>query len=252
MGCTFCATGQMGLSRQLSSAEIFEQAARFARELARRGERLSNVVFMGMGEPLANYDNALAAARRINDELGVGARHITISTVGLVRGISKLAEDPLQVTLAVSLHQATDEARSAIMPVNRRYDLEALLGSVRDYQAKTRRRVTFEWAAIAGENDDVDTAATLGKLLKSHGIRDAHVNVIPLNPTKGYGGKRAKNGAVDRFCKTLTADFGYSATPRVRRGIDIDAGCGQLTTSILEAALDEQEAAGEAALVSSR
>ena len=239
MGCTFCATGQMGLTRHLTAAEIFEQAARFSRELSARGERLSNVVFMGMGEPLANYENVMAAARRINDELGVGARHITISTVGLARGIGKLAEDPLAVTLAVSLHQATDAARSAIMPVNDRYDLETLLGAVRDYQAATRRRVTFEWAAIAGENDDVDAARTLGALLKKHGIRDAHVNVIPLNPTKGYGGKRAKNGAVDRFCKTLEAEFGVSATPRVRRGIDIDAGCGQLTTSVLEDASED-------------
>ena len=124
MGCTFCATGQMGFSRHLTSAEIFEQASRFSRELRRRGERLSNVVFMGMGEPLANYDNVIEAARRIHDELGVGARHITISTVGLARGIEKLADDPLPVTLAVSLHQADDESRSAIMPVNKRYDLE--------------------------------------------------------------------------------------------------------------------------------
>ncbi|KAH8060363.1 hypothetical protein JL721_9123 [Aureococcus anophagefferens] len=153
MGCTFCATGQMGLTRHLTAAEIFEQAARFSRGAERPGRAA-----------------------------------------------------------------ATDAARSAIMPVNDRYDLETLLGAVRDYQAATRRRVTFEWAAIAGENDDVDAARTLGALLKKHGIRDAHVNVIPLNPTKGYGGKRAKNGAVDRFCKTLETEFGVSATPRVRRG----------------------------------
>ena len=190
---------------------------------------------MGMGEPLANYDNVMAAARRINAELGVGARKITVSTVGLAPGIDRLADDPLQVTLAVSLHQADDAARSAIMPVNRRFPLETLLGAVRGYQAKTRRRVTFEWAAIAGENDDVATARRLGALLKSHGIRDAHVNVIPLNPTAGFGGDRSRASAVDAFCAALDEDFGYSATPRVRRGIDIDAGCGQLTTSLLAA-----------------
>jgi len=239
MGCTFCATGQMGFSRHLTSAEIFEQAARFSRELRRKGERLSNVVFMGMGEPLANYENVMAAARRINDELEVGARHITISTVGLARGIGKLAADPLQVTLAVSLHQATDEKRSAIMPVNKRYDLEALLGAVRDYQAATRRRVTFEWAGIAGENDDAAAARELGRLLRRHAVKDAHVNVIPLNPTSGFRGKKSTN--VNEFCSTLTKEFGYSATPRVRRGIDIDAGCGQLTTAVLA---DEDDGAG--------
>lgn len=232
MGCTFCATGQMGFTRHLTSAEIFEQASRFSRELKRRGERLSNVVFMGMGEPLANYDSVLTAARRINDELGVGARHITISTVGLARGIEKLADDPLQVTLAVSLHQADDEARSAIMPVNRRYDLEALLASINAYQKKTKRRVTFEWAAIAGENDDANAARKLGRLLKRHAVKDAHVNVIPLNPTAGFTGKKSTNGNVDSFCRTLEDEFGISATPRVRRGIDIDAGCGQLTTAL--------------------
>lgn len=232
MGCTFCATGQMGFKRHLTAAEIFEQASRFSRELRRRDERLSNVVFMGMGEPLENYDQVLAAARRINDELGVGARHITISTVGLAHGIEKLADDPLQVTLAVSLHQADDEARSAIMPVNRRYDLETLLASINKYQRKTKRRVTFEWAAIAGENDDAQAARKLGRLLKRHAVRDAHVNVIPLNPTAGFSGKKSTN--VDSFCKTLQDEFRISATPRVRRGIDIDAGCGQLTTALEE------------------
>ena len=232
MGCTFCATGQMGFSRHLSAAEIFEQASRFSRELRRRGERLSNVVFMGMGEPLANYDNVIEAARRIHDELGVGARHITISTVGLARGIEKLADEDIPVTLAVSLHQADDESRSAIMPVNKRYDLETLLSSINNYQRKTKRRVTFEWAAIQGENDDEQAARKLGKLLKRHSVKDAHVNVIPLNPTKGFSGKKSSN--VDTFCRTLQDEFRISATPRVRRGIDIDAGCGQLTTALEE------------------
>ncbi|KAJ1460161.1 hypothetical protein M885DRAFT_433905 [Pelagophyceae sp. CCMP2097] len=234
MRCAFCATGQMGFTRNLSSAEIFEQAARFSRELTAKGERLSNVVYMGMGEPMANYDAVLESVRRINTELGIGARSITISTVGLVNGIDRLAEEPMQVGLAVSLHHSTDAARSAIMPINKRYDLAALLGSVRKYQLKTNRKVTFEWAAISGVNDGADTAKELAQLLQQHEIFNAHVNVIPLNPTAGYGGARSRSSNVDEFCALLVKK-GYSATPRVRRGIDIDAGCGQLTTKLNEA-----------------
>ena len=136
------------------------------------------------------------------------------------------------MTRARAARQADDEARSAIMPVNRRYDLEALLASINAYQKKTKRRVTFEWAAIAGENDDANAARKLGRLLKRHAVKDAHVNVIPLNPTAGFTGKKSTNGNVDSFCRTLEDEFGISATPRVRRGIDIDAGCGQLTTAL--------------------
>lgn len=186
MGCVFCATGQMGFSRQLSSAEIFEQAQIFSTELKRKGERLSNIVFMGMGEPLANYDNVLQAVRRLNTDLGIGARHITISTVGLAPRIRKLAEEGIQVGLAVSLHQASDAKRSALMPVNKRYPIPELLDACRYYIEKTNRRISFEWALIRDDTDTEDTARELGKLLK--GIL-CHVNVIPLNPTAKFGGK---------------------------------------------------------------
>lgn len=186
MGCVFCATGQMGFSRQLTSGEIFEQAQLFSSELKAKGERLSNIVMMGMGEPLANYDNVLTAIRRFNDELGIGARHITISTVGIAPRIRKLAEENLQVGLAISLHQATDEKRSALMPVNKRFNIETLIDACRYYIEKTNRRISFEWALISGQTDTDDSAHELGVLLR--GLL-CHVNVIPLNPTKGFDGQ---------------------------------------------------------------
>ena len=186
MGCVFCATGQMGFSRQLSSAEIFEQAQIFSTELKKTNQRLSNVVFMGMGEPLANYDNVLAAVRRLNTDLGIGARHITISTVGLAPRIRKLAEENIQVGLAVSLHQTTDAKRSALMPVNKRYPIPELLEACRYYIERTNRRISFEWALIRGDTDTEETAHELGRLLKG---MLCHVNVIPLNPTTKFDGK---------------------------------------------------------------
>jgi 23S rRNA (adenine2503-C2)-methyltransferase len=186
MGCVFCATGQMGFSRQLTSVEIFEQAQRFSAELRQRGERLSNIVFMGMGEPLANYENVMNAVRRLNQDLGIGARHITISTVGLAPRIRKLANETLQVGLAISLHQATDAKRSALMPVNNRYPIQELMDSCREYSTKTNRRISFEWALIRDQTDTEESAHELGQLLE--GLL-CHVNVIPLNPTKGFDGK---------------------------------------------------------------
>jgi len=228
MGCVFCATGQMGFFRQLTSSEIFEQAQMFSAELRAKGQRLSNIVMMGMGEPLANYENVMEAVRRLNTELGIGHRHITISTVGLTPRIRKLADENAQVGLAVSLHQVNDEKRSALMPVNARYPIPELLDACRYYVAKTNRRITFEWALIRGETDTPLTAHELGKLLR--GLL-CHVNVIPLNPTKGFGGKPTPKAGVDEFCKIL-GEYGISATPRTRRGIDIDAGCGQLSTEL--------------------
>jgi 23S rRNA (adenine2503-C2)-methyltransferase len=186
MGCVFCATGQMGFARQLSSAEIFEQAQRFSAELKLKDKRLSNIVFMGMGEPLANYDNVMEAVRRFNTELGIGMRHLTISTVGLAPRIRKLADSDLQVSLAISLHQATNEKRSPLMPINGRFPIEELLDSCRYYISKTNRRISFEWALIRGETDTPGSARELGRLLKG---MLCHVNVIPLNPTKGYDGR---------------------------------------------------------------
>ena len=232
MGCVFCATGQMGFGRDLTGTEIFEQAMRFARELAARGARLSNVVFMGMGEPFHNYDATLEAVRQLMDRLGIGARHITVSTVGLAPQIRRFADEGLQVKLAVSLHKADDAQRSALMPVNRRWGIAELLEACHYYVKRSKRRVTFEWAAIAGENDTVEEAHQLGKLLS--GLL-CHVNIIPLNRTGGYAGAPAGAVNVERFIEILR-QYGIEATVRVRRGIDIDAGCGQLKTAVIGSA----------------
>ncbi|MFQ3567184.1 MAG: 23S rRNA (adenine(2503)-C(2))-methyltransferase RlmN [Aggregatilineales bacterium] len=229
MGCIFCATGQMGFARHLTADEIFEQAFFFARDLEALGERLSNVVLMGMGEPFHNYEASIAAVRRIMRDLGIGARHITVSTVGLVPMIRRFADEGLQVKLAVSLHAATDAEREALLPVNRRWPLAELMNACRAYVEKTGRRITFEWTLIHGENDTPEQAHALGRLLR--GLK-CHVNVIPLNPTGGYHGGPSAAGRVDAFVATL-ADYGISATVRVRRGIDINAGCGQLKAKVL-------------------
>lgn len=221
----------MGFARQLTAEEIFEQVARFANELKADGERLSNVVMMGMGEPLANYRNVIAAIRRMNEELGIGARKITVSTVGVVPNIRKLMDEDLQVRLALSLHCATEEERTALLPANRRYGgLHELMTTIKEYIRVKRQRVTFEWALIEGENDSPEVARTLGRLLRTYDIRPdmAHVNLIPLNPTGGYGGGPSGRKNVAKFVDVLEKEFGISATPRMRRGIDIDAGCGQL------------------------
>ncbi len=231
LGCVFCATGQMGFGRHLSAAEIFEQALIFARDLAARGERLSNVVFMGMGEPFHNYEASLEAIDLLMKRLGIGARHITISTVGLVPQIRRFADEGLQVKLAVSLHKTDDSERSALMPVNRVWPIAELMDACRYYVERTQRRITFEWAAIAGENDTVAEARRLGRLLA--GLH-CHVNVIPLNPTGGYKGGPAPAPDLNRFLTTLR-QHGVPATARLRRGIDIDAGCGQLKTAAHDA-----------------
>jgi 23S rRNA (adenine2503-C2)-methyltransferase len=230
MGCVFCATGQMGFGRHLTPTEIFEQVWRYDRALKADGERLSNVVLMGMGEPFHNYTSVVTAMRRMNQDLGIGARHITVSTVGIVPKIKELATEGIQVTLAVSLHAATDAARSVLMPVNRKWSVEDLVGACRDYVDQTHRRVTFEWALIEGQTDTVEEAHRLGHLLS--GLL-CHVNLIPLNPTGGYGGRPSAPERVKRFVRTL-GRHGVPASVRVRRGIDIDAGCGQLRSRVVE------------------
>ncbi len=229
MGCVFCATGQMGFGRNLSAAEIFEQALLFARELAAHGERLSNVVFMGMGEPFHNYEASLDALRQLMSRLGIGARHITVSTVGLAPQIRRFADEGLQVKLAVSLHKVDDAERTALLPVNRRWPIAELLDACRYYVEKTDRRISFEWAAIAGENDTLEEAQRLGKLLA--GLR-CHVNIIPLNPTDAYSGTPSAGDNLEQFVAILR-QYGVPATLRLRRGIDIDAGCGQLKTAVI-------------------
>jgi 23S rRNA (adenine2503-C2)-methyltransferase len=226
VGCTFCATGQMGFRRNLTSGEIVAQALHFARLLRAEGERLTNVVLMGMGEPLLNYEASLTAVRRLIDPQGLnlGQRHITLSTVGLVPGIRRLAGEGLQITLAVSLHAATDQLRDRLIPINRRYGLDALFEACHTYVEHTGRRVSFEWALIEGVNDTHRQAQALAARLE--GLL-AHVNVIPLNPTPGYGGQPSSPAALAAFTAELKRHH-IPYTVRVRRGVDIQAGCGQL------------------------
>ena len=253
----------MGFQRQLTSDEIVEQVTRFATYLrsappiqfkpnAKRGDskgekthgkpqRLSNIVFMGEGEPLANFRNVMDAVPRIQELAGIGAKRITISTVGVVPNIRKLIESPIKVRLAVSLHCASDEERSALLPANRRYGgLSELMTTLHEYIETTGRRLTLEWALIEGQNDTVEMARKLGMLIRKYKLRSdlVHINVIPLNPTGGFTGSASGRQRVNEFMRVLNEDFGVACTPRVRRGIDIDAGCGQLKSKAL---LEEKE-----------
>lgn len=229
MGCGFCATGQGGFSRHLSSGEIVEQVVRAARRTAEQGwGRLGNIVFMGMGEPLANYANVRAAIGRLNSDVGIGARSITVSTVGIVPGIRRLASDPIQVNLAVSLHAANDELRGRLVPINRRYPLDALMEACHGYVRSTRRRISFEWACIAGVNDRPSDARELAALARPLG---AHVNLIPLNPTPGYLVAGSTRAAVAAFRDEI-AESGVNVTIRNTRGRDVNGACGQLAGSL--------------------
>ncbi|MEM9607076.1 MAG: 23S rRNA (adenine(2503)-C(2))-methyltransferase RlmN [Actinomycetota bacterium] len=222
MACGFCATGQAGFDRQLTVGEIVEQVVEAARTAKPR--RLSNVVFMGMGEPMANYDAVLTAVRRINTDLGLGARHLTISTVGIVPGIRRLAEEGLQVGLAVSLHAATDAKRDELVPINRRYPLRDLADACRTWMEAQHRRLSFEWAMIDGVNDTRDDAVALAEYARP--LR-AHVNLIPLNPTPGWPTTGSSAETIERFRDELVSR-GVNATIRRNRGTSIDAACGQL------------------------
>lgn len=237
MDCPFCATGQVGFTRNMTSGEIVEQVLFAARRLKRHqgpertpdspGARgITNVVFMGMGEPLVNYQPMWQAVETLTDPrgFGLGARHITISTVGIVPGIEKFAKERLQVNLAISLHAPTDELRDRLVPINKRFPIARLMQAVRDYQAVTRRRVTFEYALMSGVNDSLDQARELAKLLDG---LIAHVNLIPLNPTAGSPLKPTPREQVRAFRQALE-QRGLPATVRIGRGLDINAGCGQL------------------------
>ena len=222
MACQFCATGQAGFRRHLSSGEIVEQVAAAMREA--RPRRLSNVVFMGMGEPLANYDRVWAAVTRLHGEMGLSARHLTLSTVGLVPGIRRLASETLPVNLAVSLHAANDALRDELVPINRRYPLAVLSEACREYVERSGRRLSIEWAMIDRVNDTARDAAELAGFARP--LR-AHVNLIPLNPTPGYAVVGSSAERVRGFRDELAA-LGVNATIRVTRGVEIDAACGQL------------------------
>ncbi len=224
MACSFCATGQAGFDRHLTTGEIVEQVVRARARAAADGQRLSNVVFMGMGEPFANYDRTWAAVERIHDDLGLGARHLTLSTVGVVPGIRRLAAAPLPVNLAVSLHVANDRERNELVPINRRYPLAELARACQEYVDATHRRLSIEWALIHDVNDTDRHARELADYARP--LR-AHVNLIPLNPTPGYAVRGTPPDRVRHFAERLR-DLGVNATIRRTRGTDIDAACGQL------------------------
>ena len=227
MACSFCATGQAGFERNLTTGEIVEQVVRAGAEARRTGRRVSNVVFMGMGEPLANLDRVWPAVERMHGDLGLSARHLTVSTIGIVPGIRRLASLPLPVNLAVSLHAADDALRDELVPVNRRYPLEALLEACRAWVDAKGRRLSFEWALVSGVNDRAGDAARLAGLARE--VR-AHVNLIPLNPTPGYAVRGTPAAGVRAF-RDLLESLGVNATVRRNRGTDIDAACGQLAAA---------------------
>ena len=229
LDCAFCSTAQQGFNRNLSTAEIVGQVWLANRELGFEpgGERrITNVVFMGMGEPLANEPAVWSSIERLHDDIGISARHLTVSTVGIVPGIRTLSTRPLPVNLAVSLHAARDELRDELVPINKRYPLKELMDACRDYLRVKNRRISFEWALIAGVNDSARDASELAKLALS--LRPtAHVNLIPLNPTPGFPTRGTDAAGVRRFADRLR-DRGVNATVRRNRGTDIDAACGQL------------------------
>ncbi len=232
MGCIFCATGQMGYTRHLTPGEIVAQAVHVARALrtARDPQRLRNIVLMGMGEPLHNYDAVMTAIDILRDETGLalGAERITLSTVGVVPGILRLAAEKRPLHLAVSLHAATQAERAALVPAAKKWPLDELMAACRTYSETTGRRIFYEWTLIEGKNDSEAHARAVGELLRG---LSAQVNLIPLNPTSGYAGAPTRSDAAKRFQKILADEFQLPSTVRQRRGIDIAAGCGQLAVA---------------------
>jgi 23S rRNA (adenine2503-C2)-methyltransferase len=230
MACGFCATGQAGFDRHLQVGEIVEQVVRAAQRARADGRRLSHVVFMGMGEPLANYDPTWATVERLHTDLGLSARHLTISTVGIVPGIRRLATEELPVNLAVSLHAADDSLRDELVPINKRYPLSQLMDACAGYLQAKGRRLSFEWALIDGVNDRRVDARQLIERARSLPLA-AHVNLIPLNPTPGYAVRGSSPGRVREF-RDLLRQGGINVTVRRTRGTEIDAACGQLRATV--------------------
>ncbi len=227
MGCVFCATGQMGFERNLHAEEVVAQVLAIQRMLAERGQHVTNIVFMGMGEPLANYAETIRAVRILTDPraFGLGQRNITVSTVGLVHAIDRLATEGLQIGLAISLHAPNELLRQRLVPTAGPTSVEDLMAAARRYLDATGRRVTFEYALLDGVNDSVETAVELARLLRGTG---SHVNLIPVNPTAGGFG-RPSRGRTLAFERTLL-DAGINCTVRVEKGTEISAACGQLRT----------------------
>ncbi len=230
MGCVFCATGQMGFEKNIKAEEIVAQVIHFADILQQRGEHVTNLVFMGMGEPMANYDEMIRAVRILTHDrgFGLGQRHITISTIGITSGIDKLAEENLQIGLAISLHSPNNELRKKLVPTAGPNSVEDIIEAGRRYFKKTGRRVTFEYALMAGINDSPEIAEELAILLKGNG---SHVNLIPINPTAGDF-KRPTQNNVNEFERILS-NAGVNCTVRVEKGTEISAACGQLRTDII-------------------
>ncbi|MFN8664280.1 MAG: 23S rRNA (adenine(2503)-C(2))-methyltransferase RlmN [Thermomicrobiales bacterium] len=226
VGCAFCATGLMGLSRNLSAGEIVAQVVGATREARERGRTLTNIVMMGMGEPLQNYAETMKFIRIVHDPegLNLGARRITVSTSGIVPRIEALSLEDLPVNLAVSLHAPEDEQRSELVPINRRYPIAMLMETIDRYIERTGRRVSFEYALMRGINDSEETAHKLADLLRG---RLCHVNIIPLNPVDVLPYERPDPAGIERFASVLR-DAGIPTTVRYSRGLDIDAACGQL------------------------
>ena len=229
MGCKFCASTGIPFIRNLSSGEIVEELLAVQRD---ENIKISNVVFMGIGEPLDNYENVVNAIRILNNQKGlsIGARHISISTSGLVPKIYKLAEENIQCTLSISLHATTDEKRSSMMPVNNRYNIQELLQACKDYIAKTNRRISFEYALAKDNNDNLEDAKRLVKLLKG---MLCHVNLIPINKIENGNYTKSSNENILKFRDYLN-DHGIVATVRRELGSDIDAACGQLRRKSLK------------------
>jgi 23S rRNA (adenine2503-C2)-methyltransferase len=230
MGCVFCATGQMGFETNLKSEHIVSQVIHFAEILQQRGEHITNLVFMGMGEPMANYDEMIRAVKILTHPqgFGLGQRHITISTIGIKSGIEKLAEENLQIGLAISLHAPNNKLRKKLVPTATSNSVEEIIKSGYNYFKKTGRRVTFEYALMNGINDSPEIANDLAELLRGNG---SHVNLIPINPTAGDF-KRPSNNRVHEFERILSA-VGVNCTIRIEKGTEISAACGQLRTDII-------------------
>ena len=246
MACSFCATGTMGLKRNLTAEEMVEQVIYYARLLQVKKDRVSNVVFMGMGEPFHNYDAVMETVRTLNDHAGfnLGARHISISTCGIVPGILRLADEPFQVNLAISLHSAIDQVRSSIMPVNKAYPLAKLMAAVRTYMQKTNRKVMFEYLLLRGINDREEDAIALAQMLGPD-YRLAHVNLIKYHETEAFQGTDRHDRI--EFLDRLHA-LGVPATHRITFGEDIDAACGQLAVREEQGVVRQ----GRAAVLASR
>ena len=237
MGCVFCATGQMGFERNMKAEEIISQVIHFARILNDRGQHITNIVFMGMGEPLANYSETLRAIQLLTHPrgFGIGQRHITVSTIGLVTAIDKLAEENLQIGLAISLHAPESNLRKTLVPTANTNSVEELIDAGKRYFLKTGRRVTFEYALIEGVNDSPEIAEKLARLLRDNG---SHVNLIPLNPTAGNFERPSRNNVIE--FERILYNSGINCTVRVEKGTEISAACGQLRTDVLNKYNDKE------------